>query len=225
MSVQSTHIIDMVIAHYNEDLSWLDYVRPFVRMFVYHKGNNPNNDYIIVNNVGRESHTYLTHIINNYDNLADVTLFLQGRITDHIPSYLGIYTYIESLVSDGLQNGNSSNIAHGVETEFRPFNISRMKFGAETFQQWFKRILGMNIPSEGYMWYVGALMCIRRDMIHSRPLEFYKTLLSEVDHDINPEQGHFFERAWYYIFKCDENDFHKTLCEMVKGPPPQPHQQ
>ena len=29
-------------------------------------------------NVGRESHTYLTHIVTQYDDLSDYTIFFQG---------------------------------------------------------------------------------------------------------------------------------------------------
>ena len=31
-------------------------------------------------NIGREAHTYLYHIINNYDNLADINVFLPGSV-------------------------------------------------------------------------------------------------------------------------------------------------
>lgn len=34
-------------------------------------------------NVGREAHTYLTHIINNYDNLSEYVCFLQGNPFEH----------------------------------------------------------------------------------------------------------------------------------------------
>ncbi len=33
-------------------------------------------------NVGRESHTYLTHIVDHYDDLSEVTIFLPGSCTD-----------------------------------------------------------------------------------------------------------------------------------------------
>ena len=32
--------------------------------------------------MGRESHTWLYHIVENYNNLDDVSIFLQGRIDD-----------------------------------------------------------------------------------------------------------------------------------------------
>ena len=35
-----------------------------------------------LNNVGRESHTWLYHIVENYKDLDDVNIFMQGRIDD-----------------------------------------------------------------------------------------------------------------------------------------------
>lgn len=77
--------VDLVIAHYNEPLEWLS---SFSRLAtVYSKGELPKEPSIyrevkILPNWGRESHTYLHHIVQNYDTLADVTLFLQGNIHD-----------------------------------------------------------------------------------------------------------------------------------------------
>jgi hypothetical protein len=114
-----------------------------------------------------------------------------------------------------------AHIPYDTKEELRPLGVLGVKLGNESFSQWIKRVLGMDMPAEGIFWYVGALMCMRQDRIRSRPLEFYKALLSEVDYDNNPEQGHFFERAWYYVFKCDENELHKRTCKLVKDRVPQ----
>ena len=73
---------EFVIAHYNENLDWL---MPIANhSHVYHKGTDlqpsllPLNAWEWLPNIGRESHTYLYHIINNYDTLPEVTVFLQG---------------------------------------------------------------------------------------------------------------------------------------------------
>ena len=67
----------IVVARYNENINWLI---PFKDIaLIYNKGNNniDANYFNIINlkNVGRESHTYLYHIVNNYDNLAKNTIF------------------------------------------------------------------------------------------------------------------------------------------------------
>ena len=72
---------EMVIARYSEDISWAKNYQDYV-ITCYNKGKNKpdcgNCTIIPLENVGRESHTYIYHIIKNYDNLADVTVFTMG---------------------------------------------------------------------------------------------------------------------------------------------------
>ena len=86
----------IVVSRYNETLKWLN-DSPFnaYAIIIYNKGMNnefekPDNveSVIKLNNVGREGHTYLYHIINNYEHLPDITIFLPGSIINNIyPKY------------------------------------------------------------------------------------------------------------------------------------------
>lgn len=76
---------DVVIARYNESLEWC---KPYASMcIVYNKGEPLKNNFGLkirqLTNVGRESHTYLSHIIYNWDTLNDYTVFLQGGDIGH----------------------------------------------------------------------------------------------------------------------------------------------
>ena len=77
-----TKRLEIVIAHYNEDLSWL--VPSASEATIYSKGSAPKiaqlPPCIPLPNIGRETHTYLYHIVANYHNLAEKTMFLQGGI-------------------------------------------------------------------------------------------------------------------------------------------------
>ena len=75
----------IVVAHYNEDLSWLG--DKTSACAIYSKGGDksaPQQTHEPLPNIGREGHTYLHHIVNHYDDLAKITVFLQGRIDDHV---------------------------------------------------------------------------------------------------------------------------------------------
>lgn len=79
----------VVIARYNENLDWVAKEFPNQNVIIYNKGNDdikalPNWQIVKLHNIGRESHTYLYHIVINYHNLADRTLFLQGYPYDHL---------------------------------------------------------------------------------------------------------------------------------------------
>tara|TARA_A100001015_G_C14323310_1_gene456449 strand:+ start:101 stop:412 length:312 start_codon:yes stop_codon:yes gene_type:complete len=66
----------IVVSRYNEDISWTEKYSPHV--IIYNKGVDSIQNAISLPNVGRESHTYLYHIISNYHNLAERTIFVQG---------------------------------------------------------------------------------------------------------------------------------------------------
>eukprot|EP00466_Bigelowiella_natans_P010339 jgi/Bigna1/130770/aug1.12_g5478 len=72
--------VEVVLAHYDEDVSWIrKYQRPDLMFTIYSKGKNPPPSAVeILPNVGRESHTFLHHIIKNYEKLADWTVFSQA---------------------------------------------------------------------------------------------------------------------------------------------------
>lgn len=74
--------IEIVIARYKADISWSDMYKSI--RTIYDKGWANENitkikdeSLIKLPNIGRESHTYLHHIVYNYDDLADVTVFTQ----------------------------------------------------------------------------------------------------------------------------------------------------
>jgi hypothetical protein len=84
---------EIVVARYNENLDWLKKIKKSkdLKITVYNKGQDDIDlPFIKLPNIGRESHTYLYHIINNYDNLADQTIFCQGDSIFHSPGFLDL---------------------------------------------------------------------------------------------------------------------------------------
>ena len=105
---------EIVIARYNENLDWVNKLDPSIKVTIYNKGlNDINFPFITLPNVGRETHTYLYHIIHNYKSLADQTIFCQGNTISHSPDFLKLlkvreqFEPIQSLsayYSHGAQN-------------------------------------------------------------------------------------------------------------------------
>ena len=73
----------LIISRFDEDLNWLKSIKNF-KITIYNKGekiqDNSLGEIINIQNVGRESHTWIYHIFNNYESLDDINIFLQGRI-------------------------------------------------------------------------------------------------------------------------------------------------
>eukprot|EP00541_Cyclophora_tenuis_P011773 CAMPEP_0116544260 /NCGR_PEP_ID=MMETSP0397-20121206/2016_1 /TAXON_ID=216820 /ORGANISM="Cyclophora tenuis, Strain ECT3854" /LENGTH=190 /DNA_ID=CAMNT_0004068447 /DNA_START=307 /DNA_END=875 /DNA_ORIENTATION=+ len=73
--------VEVVVAHFDEDLGWIDTAKqeePHVRYTVYSKSDHTPERAISLPNLGRESQTFLTHIVDNYNSLADWTVFTQA---------------------------------------------------------------------------------------------------------------------------------------------------
>lgn len=94
MQCHTIMTICIVVARYNENVEW---TKQFVNMnginvIIYNKGdeneNDKENNMIQLPNVGRDGHTYYKHIHDNYDNLEDYTVFLQGNPFDHSPNII-----------------------------------------------------------------------------------------------------------------------------------------
>jgi hypothetical protein len=78
--------LEIVLSRYDEDVTWaVEEYHPFVT--VYNKGPAGGLPAVLESagrsrklpNVGREGHTYLWHVVNNYDALADWTVFSQAQ--------------------------------------------------------------------------------------------------------------------------------------------------
>ena len=77
----------IIVSRYTDCVDW---TKQFPNVIIYNKGytlNNYNNE-VLLDNVGREGHTYYKYICDNYDNLEDYTIFLQGRPFDHSPNII-----------------------------------------------------------------------------------------------------------------------------------------
>lgn len=75
----SKESLEVVLARYDEDIQWSE---PYKHVrTVYCKDNSSAIEACqdVLPNVGREGHTYLHHIVQNYDNLSAWTVFSQAQ--------------------------------------------------------------------------------------------------------------------------------------------------
>ena len=91
--------VNLIIARYHENIDWVLAYNDIA--IIYNKGNNdiPQfNNIKNINNIGREGHTYLYHMKNEYNNLSNYNIFIQGNPFDHNETILyGIDNYFNFL--------------------------------------------------------------------------------------------------------------------------------
>ena len=211
--------LDIVVAHYNEDLSWLKEEQD--SCVVYSKGgakNAPAFPPRVLPNIGREGHSYLTHIVEQYDSLADVTLFLQGRIDDHIPLNIqeikarALETQTGQVTTFPFRELELFDHWDGIPWEDYPSwkkwtSMVSLKAPKTPAQYWQIFFPGREVPAS-VAFQPGALFAVRRETIQQHPKELYRLMLQEFFlgdmANINPETGHLMERFWLPIWNPSE---------------------
>ena len=219
---------EIVVAQYNEDLSWLKPVIDHCK--VYSKGGpkhapEPWFEVEALENIGREGHTYLHHIVKYYDSLKDITLFTQGRVDDHIN--LTALEMKERALN--TKDGRVTTFPHramelfslwdGIPWEKYPcwakwlspegtFTGKRApKTPAQYFREFFDNF-GHDGPPLSMGFQPGAIFAVTRETVHQHPKALYEYMLEELFlgemKAVDPETGHYFERFWPAVFRHEE---------------------
>ncbi len=103
---------NIVVAYYNNKkfLGLIDSFEKNIKnkynFIVYNKSGNElkhNKENLIqkyLPNVGHESDTYLNHIIDNYDNLSEYTIFIQDDTNNHIPDHNKFISFCNDIIQN-----------------------------------------------------------------------------------------------------------------------------
>lgn len=77
--------VKLVVSRYDEDVSWVP-----DDALIYNKGDphTMKKPFVQLLNVGREGETYTQHIIKNYENIDEYTVFTQGDPFAHNPDFM-----------------------------------------------------------------------------------------------------------------------------------------
>ena len=183
----------IVVARYNENVEW---TKNFVNVVVYNKGNPMSDDihHFVLNNVGREGHTYYKHIYDNYDNLADYTIFLQANPFDHSPNIISIL------------NNYVNNIDLSIDFDFLSECVLDCNLAGCHFHQGlplietYEKLFGERNENMDFLFGSGAQFIVSKKKILQRPKEFYLKIVEMLNKDINPVEGYVIERFHKLIF-------------------------
>lgn len=183
----------VVAAFYDEPPEWIEDL-PHI---IYHKGivqPNPKLNIVRIseNHPSRESHTYLYHIINKWDELAEWTAFIQGYPFDHCN-----HSNFNWLAEPELGFCYLANKILQDDRFGQPHHITKIPLG-EFYEALFK-----SPAPRLFTFGAGCQFVAHRDIIKSRPIEFYKRVL-ELNYRDPPESiiG-VMERMWIYILGID----------------------
>jgi hypothetical protein len=82
------------------------------------------------------------------------------------------------------------------------YNSGKLLPEKRTFKQWWTECLRKPLPHiNRFKWSHGAIFSVSNHRIRTNALEDYKRMIECLSHHSNPEAGHYFERAWYFVFE------------------------
>jgi hypothetical protein len=136
-----------------------------------------------------EGHTYYKYICDNYDNLSDFTIFLQGYPFDHSPNLF-------------------KNIANHTSEEFKFLSerIIRCNLNGCVYhpslplKEVYEKVFGVKKDILSFKFGAGAQFIVSKEKIRKRPKEFYSNIVNILGKDISPIEGYVIERFHNLIF-------------------------
>ncbi len=202
--------LELVVARCHEDLRWLRRVPGSIGMTVYDKSGMSLPQNVVplreglrmrsLENVGREAHSYLTHLVEYYDDLAEITVFAQGHPFDHAPDFHERLRFL----SEGRE----------VPLPFLWYGFldeTDDPWGRRLFVPWSKNPerrelstgvlyerLFEEVSPDFFCFRGGAQFAVSREAVWCRPRKFYERAL-ELSLEI-ADAAHSLERLWDRFF-------------------------
>lgn len=214
----------LIVARYNENLDW---VNEFESFQIYNKGAKdlaPHHQANAVQlpNVGREAHTHLYHIIQNYNSLEDVLIFSQGSFAPHtyhqdVKEFKRRALNIDDFGFSVDLGNTSSNVGdntanftlhgHGGKLYYMGADGKTHDASMKPYfrlGEWWERVAGEKYTKSSSV-YWGATFSVKKEFILKRSLDGYKRIFASLCGHRSPLEAHFCERTWFNILNLPLN--------------------
>lgn len=198
-----------IISRYNHDISWIrDYTDDFV---LYDRSDVPEQNAIVVPNVGSDIYDKLTFIIDNYNSLPDVAVYTKANIFKYITKeewdkICNNTTFTPILTMNHRTYGDERGVVcfykDGIYWErnmdwFLNAHPTKNNF---TIPEQLKDLLGTwNMRFVPFA--PGSNYILPKENILKHPKELYQKLRSYLDWAVYPGEAMIIERGLYTLLK------------------------
>ena len=186
--------MDIVVSKFKEDVQWIENLSQH-NIIIYNKDPEDTRWEHNLANYGKDAETHLYHIVNNYDNLAEHTAFLQGHPFDHW----------DNTIQDILTFDTS--------TDYRPLGIVYKRDNEHLIRQTvdYCKEVGINFK-EPFYFIAGMQLILSRKQIYTRSREFYLKLKESIPKRISVDSSYegnsyqiwSLEYSWPTVFNINE---------------------
>jgi hypothetical protein len=212
----------LIIAKYKESIDWCHQLKDNFDIIIYNKDTNlPLTDYdnspsfyekdgikyCDLPNIGREAHTYLYHIIHNYNTLSDIEIFTQGNPFDHSYDFINKLKQIEEVqfksLTDSKRIQNSEEMLINGQDKFNWFYGNQATL--------YKDIFDKNPPLK-YEIDIYAIFASSKECILNNKYDTYLKCFNK----FNPDQ---YLLGFNYWNRNKNDEYFKSINEKYGGIP------
>ncbi|KAK6355833.1 hypothetical protein TWF718_000214 [Orbilia javanica] len=217
---------------WKEDATWVKEKLPDWRPVIYAVDSRTDKDYLhVLVNKGRESMPYLTYLIDFYDDLSDINVFIHAHENGyprawHNDPQNAEYSAVKMLQFLRLDNIREKGYVNlrctpnpGCPAELHP---QGQFFDKGSIEIGWKKLWGHMYGNDSYPESVGVACCaqfaVTKQKIHEQPKEFYEKLMDWLLTTDEEDAGRVFEYFWHIIFgmsavHCDKS-YSDCVCEV-----------
>ena len=195
---------------FNKGISFVDYVSETyksIRGYNFLKNvlikerenkqiNTARYNEVMMNNVGREGHTYYKYICDNYHNLEDYTIFLQANPFDHSPN---IISNVKKYLNNKELSIDFEFLSEKIHYSSLDEQCSKYPECKNIHNTW-ERVFGVKDDNNECIFGAGAQFIVSKKKILENSKEFYENIVKILEYSINPLEGYDIERFHKYIF-------------------------
>jgi len=181
----------LIVARFNEDISWISHVQKWEKLVV-NKGESfekiPNVKLTHAENIGREPETFLSYIVENWDELPGQMAFVQGNPLDHAPNAVSeLNTFAEKPGQFAWFNKNAKISCDRLGNPHHPgLDLVNACVACQIL-----------FPEE-FVFVPGGQFVVSKERVKKHDLSVYKELLSIAQND--PKGPWIIERLWGVLF-------------------------
>jgi hypothetical protein len=172
---------EVLVSIYDREYSWIKKLNKDIRLSLYKKGDRMEmqpNEIFLSPNVGRDVHTFFSHLHERYYSLSDYTFTCQDYFEDHVNNYIYIMNSNPAVWNEEAKQIIENecwffSTHHGLiycERDGSPHHP-----GLNITDMW-SRLFKSEMPEHVYFTAAGHF-CITANQVRKRPPQFYKKIV------------------------------------------------
>tara|TARA_Y100000816_G_C26107668_1_gene589229 strand:- start:2993 stop:3604 length:612 start_codon:yes stop_codon:yes gene_type:complete len=193
----------IVVSKYKENVQWVNEFDNS-KVIVYDKSDNPIKGSISIPNIGRETETFFRYIVDNYENLPDYVVFLQGNPFDHYKT--SKYGFLKDYILKKILEQPTERVPIG------NMRKNRRNLLGLNLHNYYEFLFNKKSPRKFY-YNIGAQNIVPKEIILKRSKEFWENNITMLKN--NYEKRLEKDECFFKEVKFDKTLINPWTCEVL----------